>query len=350
MTMHTKEATDIDETTLRQTLLEYQAILDNASLGITFTRDRKFLHCNERFSELFGWPNNELIGQATDIVYSSPEAFAEMGRIAIPILSSGQRLDTEVMMKRRDGSTFWCRVLAKAIDSADNSKGTIFIVEDITERKRAQQELSRSRDELELRVTERTAELAAANRLLHAEIREREAVEEKIRHLAHHDALTGLPNRRLLEDRIEQALAMAKRSQNQLAILFIDLDRFKLVNDTLGHHVGDLLLQSVAERICGLLREVDTVSRIGGDEFVVVLPNMDSPSAANEVATRILESLGQAYFVESHALIVTSSIGISLYPGNGDTAEELISRADAAMYFAKQKGRNNYQLFTAFMQ
>jgi diguanylate cyclase (GGDEF)-like protein/PAS domain S-box-containing protein len=332
---------------LHQLLAEYQSILDNASLGITFTCDRKFRHCNARFSEMFGWPAQELIGQPTDIVYPSAEAFAEMGRIAGPVLARGERLETEVLMKRRDASTFWCRVLAKPIDQADNSKGTIFIVEDITERRRVQEALKRAHDELELRVEERTAELAAANLRLQAEVREREAAEQKVRELANHDALTGLPNRRLLEDRLEQALRKARRSRNQVSLQFIDLDRFKHVNDTLGHRVGDLLLQAVARRLCSLLREVDTVSRIGGDEFVVVLPDLESSAVACDVAKRMLEALAQPYAIEGHEVVATPSIGISMYPEHGDHAEELLVHADQAMYEAKQAGRKTCRLYAA---
>jgi PAS domain S-box-containing protein len=214
----------------RQTLLEYGAILENASVGILFTRDRKVLHANPTVTEMFGWPIDELIGQPASVFYPSAEAYAEMGYAAIPVLSSGKQFDTEMKLKRYDGSTFWCRVLAKAIDPSDNNKGTIFIAEDITEHKRAQETLLRARDELEMRVQERTAELATANALLQAEIMERRAAEERIRHLANHDALTGLPNRRLLEDRIGQALLAAKRSASKVAIQFIYLDRFKAIN------------------------------------------------------------------------------------------------------------------------
>lgn len=338
-------AQSANENALRQTLLEYQAILDNASLGITFTRNRKFLHCNARFSEMYGWNSNELVGQPTEIVYPTPKDFIEMGRIAIPVLSFGARLDIELIMKKRDGTTFWCRILAKAIDAADNSKGTIFIAEDITERKRTQQALIDARDELELRVQQRTAELATANALLQAEIHERRAAEERIRHLANHDMLTGLPNRRLLEDRLGQALLAAKRNSGQVAVQFIDLDHFKLINDRLGHRIGDLLLQVVAQRLQGMLREMDTVSRIGGDEFVLVLPDIESAQAAGDIADRILEALRQPYVLEGHLMRVTPSIGISLYPAHGNNAEILINRADAAMYRAKRMGRKNYRLY-----
>lgn len=335
---------------LRQTLLEYQAILDNASIGITFTRKRTFLHCNQRFSEMFGWSSDELMHQSTEILYPSPEAYAEFVSLAKPVLGSGQRLDTEVLMKRRRGGTFWCRMLAKAIDPSDHSKGTIYITEDITERKNAQQALLRARDELEQRVLERTAELALSNARLQAEIQERKLAEQQIRYLANHDALTGLPNRRLLQDRLEQAMELARRNGHLVAIQFIDLDHFKPINDRLGHRVGDLLLQAIALRLRGLLRAIDTVARVGGDEFVVVLPEMQSPAAVSDTAQKVLDALAQPYGIEGHALTVTPSIGISVYPRDGSDAETLLRRADAAMYHAKQGGRASFRLFSMDMQ
>jgi diguanylate cyclase (GGDEF)-like protein/PAS domain S-box-containing protein len=299
---------------------------------------------------MYGWPSRELVGQPTNIVYPSEEAFKELGKIAGPILSSGQRLDTELLMRRRDGSTFWCRMLGRAIDPADHSKGSIFITEDITERKSAQEALLRAHDELEHRVQERTAELAMANARLHAEIQERKLAEEQIRYLANHDALTGLPNRRLLMDRLEQAMELARRNGKQAAVHFIDLDRFKPINDRLGHRIGDLLLRAVAVRLRGLLRAMDTVSRVGGDEFVLVLPDMHSGTSAGDTAQKVLTALAQPYTIEGHELSVTPSIGISVFPRDGSDVETLLACADAAMYHAKSVGRANYQLFTPAMK
>ena len=326
--------------------LEHQAILDNVSLAITFTRKRRFLQCNQRFSEMFGWPSDELTQQTTDILYPSPQAFAALSDLARAMLGSGQRLDTELLMQRRDGSTFWCRMLAKAIDPDDLGKGSIYITEDITERRNAQQALVRARDDLELRVQERTAELASVNQRLQGEILERRQAEKQIRHLADHDALTDLPNRRLLEDRLRQAMAVAKRSGNHVAVMFIDLDSFKPINDMLGHRVGDVLLQAVAKRLRELLREIDTVARIGGDEFILVLPDMESQATAREAAKRILNALVQTYQIDGHVLTVTPSIGISRYPEHGTDVETLIGHADDAMYLAKQMGRSNFQLYS----
>lgn len=337
------------EDALRQLLLEYQAILDNASLGITFTRSRLFVHCNERFCEMFGWSRDELIGQPTRLLCPSDQVYEEFSAMMQPILLSGQRFDVEIPITRRDGSTFWCRLLGRALDPHDRSKGTIYITEDITVRKQAQEALLRARDELEQRVEERTRELAMANARLQAEIQERKLAEQQIRYLANHDALTGLPNRRLLEDRLEQAMEMARRSGRQVAVQFIDLDRFKPINDRLGHRIGDLLLQAVAQRLRGLLRAVDTVSRVGGDEFVIVLPEMSSVTAAAHTAQRVLDALAQSYCIDGHELCVTPSIGICMFPTHGQSTETLLSTADTAMYFAKKTGRANVQLFAPEM-
>lgn len=337
------------EDALRQLLLEYRAILDNASLGITFTRKSRFVHCNERFCEMFGWSRDELIDQSTRLVFPTEQAYEDFTVLARPTLLSGQRFDIEIPMLRRDGNTFWCRLLGRALDPSDRSKGSIYIAEDITLRKQAQEVLMLARDELEQRVEERTRELAMANARLRAEIQERKLAEQQIRYLANHDALTGLPNRRLLEDRLEQAMEMARRSGRQVAVQFIDLDRFKPINDRLGHRTGDLLLQAVALRLRGLLRAVDTVSRVGGDEFVIVQPEMNSATAAAHAAQRVLAALAQVYCIEEHELYVTPSIGIAMFPAHGESTETLLSAADTAMYHAKKVGRANVQLFAPEM-
>ena len=335
------------EQVLRQALLEYQAILDNAPLGVAFTRDRRFLRSNPRVSEMFGWSSEELADQLTYMVYPSAEAFDDLTAQAIPALSAGLRLDVELQMKRRDGSLFWCRMMAKAIDPEDHSAGTIFITEDITERRQTQEALLQARDDLELRVQERTTELAAANLRLREEIQERRFAEEQLSYCANHDALTGLPNRRLLMDRLAQAMILTKRHGDRLAIMFIDLDCFKQVNDRLGHRVGDLSLQAVAGRLRHALREVDTIARVGGDEFVLVLPHMTSDDAVNDTAQKILAALSAPYLIEEVPLMLTPSIGISIFPKDGADEDTLISRADAAMYRAKQLGRCNVQIFDA---
>ncbi|MFB9868053.1 EAL domain-containing protein [Vreelandella sulfidaeris] len=171
--------------------------------------------------------------------------------------------------------------------------------------------------------------------------------EEQIRHLAYYDVLTRLPNRRLLEDRITLAIRHAHREAQQLAIMFIDLDHFKQVNDTLGHALGDELLLDVAARMTAKLREDDTLARLGGDEFIALLPNINGFSEATTVAKRLIESVSAPYLLQGHSFRIGCSIGISLYPDDGNTPEPLIQHADAAMYRAKHEGRNTYRLYQA---
>jgi diguanylate cyclase (GGDEF)-like protein/PAS domain S-box-containing protein len=181
------------------------------------------------------------------------------------------------------------------------------------------------------------------------DITQRKESEQRIQFLAHYDALTKLPNRALFGDRLLQALVTAKRSGKKVALLFLDLDRFKSINDSLGHLAGDLLLQSVADRLKSCVREMDTVCRQGGDEFMVLLTEIDKAEDAAHLAMKIITSMSEAHFVEDERLIVTFSIGISIYPDDAADSQLMIKNADAAMYHAKEKGRNNFQFFTSDM-
>jgi diguanylate cyclase (GGDEF)-like protein/PAS domain S-box-containing protein len=175
------------------------------------------------------------------------------------------------------------------------------------------------------------------------------AITKKMAHLAHHDFLTGLPNRLLLNDRITQAITLAKRGSTQLAVLFLDLDNFKHINDSLGHETGDKLLQSVTQRLRTCVRSSDTVSRQGGDEFVILLTDGKYGEDAALTADKILAELALPHRLDKNELHITTSIGISIYPEDGQDAETLIKNADTAMYHAKEKGRNNYQFFSSEM-
>jgi len=177
------------------------------------------------------------------------------------------------------------------------------------------------------------------------DISERRASEERIRHLSEHDFLTGLPNRVLLLDRLQQAMTAARRNRSKLAVLFLDLDHFKNINDTLGHHIGDRLLQAVAERLKKCVRGNDTVSRQGGDEFVVMLPEIGGIEQVAHIAANILQTARLPYHIEEHVLTITTCVGISMYPDDGQDMETLIRNADTAMYHAKEHGRNSYQFF-----
>jgi len=177
------------------------------------------------------------------------------------------------------------------------------------------------------------------------DISDRKRAEARIQYLAHHDVLTGLPNRTQLVERLDHTLALAKRHGSGVAILFLDLDHFKTVNDSLGHAAGDALLKEIAQRIRGLLRETDVVARLGGDEFLVVLSDLDSAGDAANVAGKLIAAISGPAMLEGRPIYVSPSIGISVYPRDGANADELVRAADAAMYSAKENGRGNYQFF-----
>ena len=181
------------------------------------------------------------------------------------------------------------------------------------------------------------------------DITQHKEAEASIQRLAHFDPLTGLPNRSLLDERLRHDLSRAHRGRESLALMFLDLDRFKNVNDSLGHRIGDELLIQVAQRLKGAVREEDTVSRLGGDEFILVLPSTDAAGAAH-VAAKLLEITAPPYRIEQHELSCTASVGIAIYPADGESFEALSMSADTAMYRAKQRGRNAYCFFTAEMQ
>ena len=210
---------------------------------------------------------------------------------------------------RRDGNTIWCEWYHSALLDDDGQIVSILsFVQDVSSRIQA---------------------------------------EERLQYLATRDALTGLPNRLLLHERLTQAIAQAKRSGHRVGVLFIDLDRFKNVNDTLGHRIGDELLKRVTAALSGALRETDLLARLGGDEFMVIVEDFDDPSVLGRIAQKLLDAIAQPFEIEEHDIFVTSSIGIAVYPDDSDDPEELLKHADVAMYRSKELGRNTYQFLDA---
>ena len=181
------------------------------------------------------------------------------------------------------------------------------------------------------------------------ELTERKRIEEILRYLAYHDSLTDLPNRSLFNDRLSIALSQAQRHSNKLAVLFLDLDYFKQVNDTLGHDMGDQFLKGIANRLSSLLRKGDTIARIGGDEFTILLQSINRTEDAGKVAQKIIDTMKEPWTLGNHEFHITTSIGIAIYPSDGENIESLLKNADAAMYQAKMMGRNNFQYYTPAM-
>ena len=272
----------------------------------------KIVLLNVQAEKRFGYSRDELIGQRVKNII--PKGFAE--RLIADALRSAedameQQIGTgiELTGRRKDGSEFPIEIMLSPLEGAEGILVTAAI-RDITTRKKA---------------------------------------EALIIHSSEHDFLTGLPNRMLLNDRISQAILLALRHRRRVAVLFLDLDGFKHINDSLGHPTGDKLLQSVGKRLVDCVRGSDTVSRQGGDEFVVLLSEEEALEDASVTARRMLRAVAEAHFIDQHDLHVTCSVGISRYPDDGVNAETLIKNADTAMYQAKENGRQTYQFFKAAM-
>ena len=272
------------------------------------------VYFNERWAEMLGDPPRESTFPADDVVKWTHPEDREIFRAALnnAIKGVSEEFDCEYRVPNAAGEWIWI-----------HSRG---------------------------KVTHRDAQGRAARMTgTSTNISKRKVAEERAEFLATRDALTGLPNRVLLHDRLEQAVVNGARQHNGFAFMFIDLDRFKTINDSLGHHVGDELLKGVAQRLTSCVRASDTVARLGGDEFAVILENLSDDDGAQQVAEKMIASMGAPMVIEGQALNTSCSIGISLFPADGRDSATLMKNADVAMYYAKEKGRNNYQFFSAEM-
>jgi diguanylate cyclase (GGDEF)-like protein/PAS domain S-box-containing protein len=290
-----------------------------------FVKDRqhRWIVLNEAYSRFVGYPVEELLEKNEFDVLPQEQAqhFWEQENL---IFHSGEQNEIEEQITDMRGYTYHIatkRSLHK--DSAGNVL-LVGVMRDITQRKRIESELRRT-----------TEELARSN----AELKQ---AGDNLRQMAYHDVLTGLPNRKLLEDQLRTALIATRTHHKLVAVLFLDLDGFKLINDSYGHKIGDLLLQAVANRLIGCLRASDTVARLGGDEFVVVLPGMPDPKSVVIVAEKILKTLSTNFALEDKIIQLTTSIGVSLYPLDTEEEDLLLIQADGAMYRAKECGKNRY--------
>jgi diguanylate cyclase (GGDEF)-like protein/PAS domain S-box-containing protein len=288
------------ERAVRESEERLRKFADATNEGIVFHEDGILTDCNDAVARITGFTHGELVGSQM-ITYIAPD-FREAAMTAI---RTGYERPYESEIVTKEGN----RIPVEF-------EGRVMTIDGKTYR------MSVMRD-----------------------IRRRKASQARISYLAHHDLLTGLPNRALLLDRLEFILASARRRHAQVAVLFIDLDNFKTVNDSLGHVAGDAFLKVVATRIEKALRTMDVVSRHGGDEFLVVLPDIESDQAPIPVAEKLMSAISEPVDLEGQSLAVSPSIGISLFPRDGVTPDALIKNADAAMYLAKERGRSNYQFF-----
>ncbi len=334
--------------------LRYKDALANQAEAITdighFIYDeikQKYLFVSPGLARIHGIPESEMatrtVSPEGDLDAIHPDDRENVRKVYDLFLAGGGEWQVDYRITRADGELRWIREMGKAYRINHGiPEQTIGVLQDITAQKQAEQEIIRARDTLEQQVVERTRELANTVKQLQVEIEEREKIAAELDFLANHDALTGLPSLRLCKDRLDQSLAEARRNRQTSAVMFLDLDGFKGINDEHGHEFGDLLLKATADRIKAEIRETDTVARIGGDEFVIILSSLPEVSIVDRIAASLIEQISNPVNIENTEVAVSASIGISLYPENGTTAEELIRSADKAMYQIKRQGKNDF--------
>jgi len=337
--------TSLSSRDVQRRLQEYRALLANDSVGILAICEGEVMQCNQSAARLFGWEPERLLGQSASVFFSSQDEFQAFANRIGDALNAGGSPAVEWRTRRADGTTFWARLLVKSITPGGPGGETIWMVEDITSRKAMEVALSRVREELEQRVRAAHDELAWSNERLVAEMYERSEVEERARRVALYDDVTALPNRRLLESRLEEAVRNHQPGGDRLAVLVIDIDDFTKLNDALGHRVGDALLHEVAARLIDTVRTSDLVARVGSDEFAVVLGRLRHTDDAERVATKLGELLADPYEVDAEQVTATVSIGVACFPADGAGPEMLLRNADAALSYAKSRGRAHVQLF-----
>ena len=289
-----------------------------------FVKDKshRWIVLNEAFCRLMGQPIDNLLGKSERDILSAQQANAFWQQDELTFSSGSEHEHEEELTT--NGSSYSMATKRSLHRDAAGNLFLVGVIRDITQRKQMEEELRRT-----------AAELVRSN----TELRQ---AEDRLRQMAYHDTLTGLPNRKLLEERLSQALDWARKYDQLVALLFLDLDGFKSINDTYGHQMGDMLLKAVSQRLIGCLRGSDTVSRLGGDEFVVLLPAIPSQADISRVAEKILMTLSQNFILTGTSISITTSIGISIYPLDGDEASALMARADGAMYCAKDLGKHQY--------
>lgn len=305
------------EVALRESEKKYRAlfefnkeILGHAPIGIIrLDTQMKIQYENQELRRIIGLPGKSEKSLAIGMDIREIPGIREAGLVGfLDDLQKGKSIFVESHFTSIYGKKTYLSTIGCPIHDKNQIVGSVLIIDDITERKQQ---------------------------------------EETVRQLAYHDTLTGLPNRLLFNDRLALALAHAHRNQQKLAVMFLDLDRFKDINDTLGHSMGDKLLKGIGKRLKELLRKSDTIARMGGDEFILLLPNISQTEDVVKIAKKILNVVQKPLTFDGHEIQITTSIGIVICPEDGEDVDTLMKNADKAMYYVKDHGRNNYQCYNS---
>ncbi|MDB6082779.1 MAG: periplasmic sensor diguanylate cyclase/phosphodiesterase, partial [Gammaproteobacteria bacterium] len=294
----------------------YKAIIDQATDGIVIvdSSTHRVQYCNPAFLAQLGYASEDAAALTLRDIFADGNSSTES--VVARLRSAGSKMALNMQQRCKNGALVDVEVRCNVLD-VDGRDVLAYVTHDVSVRRKAEQQLIENQQRLD--------------------------------RMAHHDQLTGLPNRHYLASFLPQAIAEANESHTMLGVVFLDLDRFKHINDTRGHETGDKLLQEVAARLSGCVRESDVVIRMGGDEFVVVFRNVKSYDEVTQGAARIIDTLDKPIIIDRHSLETTGSVGVSLFPRDGRDMGELLKHSDTAMYQAKDRGRNNVQMFNPLM-
>lgn len=298
------------EEALREGKERYRKLVETSPDGIIIAQRGRITFANARAVEMLGAPDHRWLVGRSALRFAEPGRRADIRARAEGLLRSGQVTTMDTVVRRLDGAKLEVEAIATPI-SIGGLQAVQLVLRDITERKRS---------------------------------------EQQIRHLAHHDVLTGLPNRRLFQDRLEQALALAERERRQIGVVMVDLDHFKEVNDSLGHSTGDAALRLIAARLGGVMRSSDTLARIGGDEFAIIQSSVQYANGAAVLAQKVIEAFAAPFACGHHEMQLAASLGVALFPRDGDCSDQLLRNADLALYRAKKEGRGCWRFFDESMQ
>jgi diguanylate cyclase (GGDEF)-like protein/PAS domain S-box-containing protein len=336
---------------LRDSEERYRSTMNAALVGIYVIWDFVFAYVNPKMASLFGYTPDEMEDRLSPLDLVIPE---QRNLVRDGLVQRQRRVQgvsgspVELSCVRRDGSRFDAMVWSSSV-SYQGRTAVVGTLVDITDCKQAERALREMNAVLEARVGQRTQELEKLNSSLLKEIAGRKSYEAQLEYQAKYDSLTELPNRSLLKDRLSHALTQAQRSKSLVAVFFLDLDRFKLINDSLGHAAGDALLRNVSTRLQASVRKSDTVARLGGDEFVIVLEQISNEHDAMVIANQVLEKMDTPFTLDGQEFYVSCTIGISMFPANGEDPDTLIKNADTAMHRGKDRGRNSVGFYTSDM-
>jgi len=289
-----------------------QQLLENPTVGIAITdKNRNHLYVNPYLCSATGYIPGDLIGNSAALFHVSQESYEKFGKKVLKLLAEKKTITLDYPFRHKNGKLFWVNISGIFVE---NTQEMLWTMVDITERVDDENKIKNQQKVLKYQAT--------------------------------HDALTGLPNRLLFHDRLEQSIKKSKRNKVKMALFFIDLDGFKEVNDTMGHKVGDAVLLQIAKNIRRSVREEDSVSRLGGDEFTVIMEDVKSKKDIAALAQKIVTALSEKIQVQDETISLSCSLGVSVYPHDSTDADTLLSNADTAMYDAKAKGKNNFQFYS----